>query len=528
MAYIVTADSGYSELSIADIDYQSPDFSSISATSFNYSDISTSSFQRMWASGGGYVDAKHTEESRVDNKYKNISGSMVTSEGGTYDVFVTTLYVFSFTWNDYLYVMWLNASSSSDLENKLTNFHGIFPTSNTLYKNTVENAISQGVMAEESTWEDNTDPDYDPMENQGGSNADLGQIYSEDVDDGFLMPFEPWANETTADHNACRMMQPYLMDDAQYKNFGERMWDDPTDPNSFWETIFKTVMNGTIDPMNAIAGVLRLPIAPGNINHFSDASIVFLGGVRMDAVFGHWVKQRYVRMQYGLRLKEVFGTYYDYSQTSIELYLPYISTVQINASEVMDSTLRVTYIVDVLTGDLLATLNCNKTVYGKNLNSIIGRWKGNCAMMEIYSRANTQQHAQNIMNGAFGLASALGNGIGNVATGNVGGAFASGLNFAQTGLNMAMDQRIKTEKGGGLAGASGWFDIQVPYLIINRNVPLYPDNWRAIEGAEQHATFSVSSLTGFTKFDEIHVHIPGATDEERNEIENILKSGIIL
>lgn len=384
-----------------------------------------------------------------------------------------------------------------------------------LYSASLDDAISSGIVTLPTDWEDNTDPDYDPSQSQGGGNADLGEIETDNIMDDFDLPLEP---EDALSHTNVRMMQPYLLTASQWLQLGYLFWQDADQNTSFFYKLKELMSNGAVDPMTSIANLIRLPVSSGVIATSGSAKI-YLGSLAVEGTGGAnatglWISNRFSRIQYRYTIKEVFGTDYDYTKCDIGLYLPYVGQVQLDTAEVMNSTLTVSYVLDVYTGDLTCTVSIIKTMYGKSINSIIGRYKGNCALPMFYTRGDTQSNTQNIFNGMMSYAGAI--------AGNNVGAGISALG------NTLMNQRIQVQKGGSISGSSGWMDIQYPYLIFKRDVPLYADNWRGIKGAQQHATFTVGSLSGYTEFEEIHVHIPSATDDEQREIENILKSGIII
>ena len=420
-----------------------------------------------------------------------------------------------------LKIAWATGSNMQEAIQNIQGGYGML-----LYSDTMDNATSGGIASVyDNHWEDPTDPAYDPGSSQGGGEADLGEIESDSIDNFPEVPYDP---EETATHTDCRMMQPYLMSYSQVSYLGELFWKDADSDTSFFSKLTKILSSGTQAPMQSIAGLIRLPLPFSSISTDGPHAI-YLGGIIVESnpggtpsynVAGHWIKSRWCKFAYKIQLKEVFGTDFDYTKTRIHLYLPYIAQVELDASEVMNGTLYAQYVVDVYTGDLLCTLYVIKTAYGKTLASVIARYKGNCALPMFYSIGDTQANTQNIFNGLF----ALGSSLGAIATGNPLGAL-SGL---QTMSNMATDQRIHVQKGGSVSGASGWCDVQYPYLIIERQVPLYAEDWRKIKGASQWATFTVSALSGFTKFDSIHVEIPSASEEEANEIESILTTGIIL
>ena len=76
------------------------------------------------------------------------------------------------------------------------------------------------------------------------------------------------------------------------------------------------------------------------------------------------------------------------------------------------------------------------------------------------------------------------------------------------------------------AGALG---IMKPYLIITRPKPAEADNYSKFYGIPSNKTVRLSSCSGYTKVKDIHLeHISRATDDELNEIESLLKTGVII
>lgn len=423
---------------------------------------------------------------------------------------------------DYIEIGFVGCSDAADGVSKFASASGQVIL---LYRDTMDNAIADGIITEEHNWEEPVDPSYDPGQSQGGGEADLGDIVSDSIDNFPVLPTDPEANEP---HTNVRMMQPYLIGASNVNFLGYVFWKDAESSTSFFAKLTKILSNGTQTPTQAIAGLIRLPLPTSAITT-SGQDAIYLGGIKVEdnpggssslSPLGNWISSRWTKFSYSVQLKEVFGTDYDYTKTRIHLYLPYIAQVELDAAEVMNSTLYAQYIVDVYTGDLLCTLYAIKSAYSKTLSSVIARYKGNCALPCFYSMGNTQGNTQNIFNGLL----SFGGAIGSIATGNPAGMLA----MAGAAGNMAMDQRIQVQKGGSVSGSSGWCDVQFPYLIISRQVPIYAEDWRKIKGASQWASFTVSALSGFTKFDSIHVEIPSASDEESNEIESILTSGVIL
>lgn len=409
----------------------------------------------------------------------------------------------------------------------------------TIWTGLWNDALSAGVITNLGTWEKPIDDNYHPDEPQGGEEAELTPITSESCLPEQI-PDDPMSDDSSdPTHSNVKMVSGYLMTGGEVNWMGKIFWQSGTD--SFIERLKDIFIDGCADPMAAIGGLIRIPISRSYISHRplpdDTPTGIYLGGVEVSygtnpkimAGARGWITNRWVEMTYSKTIGLSFGTYYDYAKTRISIFLPYIGQVPLNTAMVMNGTIYANYTVDCFTGDLTCTLQlykAQKNNYDRTLSSIIGRYKGNCALPVQYSRGNTEGNTQNIFNGLIGIGAGL-----------VGAASGNPLSAAvgiTTGLGLAartqMDQKIRTESGGGLSasGVSGWLDVQYPYLIIERDVPLYPDNWRALEGAEQYATFTVGSLSGYTRFRSIHIEIAGATSDENEAIESILKQGVIL
>ena len=72
-------------------------------------------------------------------------------------------------------------------------------------------------------------------------------------------------------------------------------------------------------------------------------------------------------------------------------------------------------------------------------------------------------------------------------------------------------------------------DDFVPYLIIHRPIQSLAKTYAQNKGYTSNISATLSSLTGYTEVEYIHLTgINGATDSELNEIERLLKDGVII
>lgn len=289
----------------------------------------------------------------------------------------------------------------------------------------------------------------------------------------------------------------------------------------FW-TNLKNKFEGLSDPISMIISTIELPFTPAT----SGSTVMKLGGITVvdssdQPISVEKLGARYERISLGtINLKEVWGTEKDYTQSSVEIYLPYVGQREIDVDLAINYSLTLYRSLDRWTGDILYYLHAsNISSKYKYMDSqfIAYRWSGNCAKQVPLGKVDNTSAILSLL----GLPAKT---IGATAMGGlVGGALATGGAILNTDLSPIV------QSSGSVSGSIGRMDLQYPYLVIKRGVPVYPNNWRKEFGATRYQEFRVGDLAGYTEFFEIHADdISGATDSEKAEIENILKSGVII
>lgn len=161
----------------------------------------------------------------------------------------------------------------------------------------------------------------------------------------------------------------------------------------------------------------------------------------------------------------------DYSPFSrLTIYLPFIGFQELDDKVVVGHTLKVQYVVDVLSGRCLAQLFVDST----DLKSCFAEYGGTIAADEIFGTDNGYNYY-----GAYELMTTM-----------------------QLGeLNC--------------------------YVLIHTKIPLEGDivNYK---GLPTNEIVRVGDVTGFVKYSSIHVDGMTATDSEKSEIESLLMSGIFV
>ena len=290
----------------------------------------------------------------------------------------------------------------------------------------------------------------------------------------------------------------YKMSPNQLSVLSEHLWTD-------WRNIAELIGNSILKPLDFIISLNMLPV-----NVDSTTKVIKMGWFDLNHVVqGGLIKQQYVRVDCGsLTVKKKWGGAIDY-QTDVSLFLPFIGEVTLNANEVMGATLTVIYTVDVMSGNCIASVQVVKD----NLNAILYQYNGNVAS----NFSITSLDYSNVMAGALQLAVAVGTGAGGGA-----GAFTSAVSSTSNLLSGA-----EVRRAGNLSATSGFMGIKKPYLILSRPIQSLPSEYNTFRGYVSNITIALSECSGYTKVAEIHLENIPATSAELNELDALLKAGVI-
>ena len=288
---------------------------------------------------------------------------------------------------------------------------------------------------------------------------------------------------------------------SQLSSFSQYLWS-----NNFLDNFKKLFAN----PMDAIIGLHMIYATPIRGN---EAEIVC--GYAHSGVMSNTVSSQYIEIDCGsIKVNRYFGNVLDYAPyTKLQLYLPFVGIVDLDTNEIMDGTLNIIYRIDVLTGSCLARLKITRGDY----NAELYNFAGNCAVQLPISGGSYS----GIIANAIGVA------------GSIGATIASGGTLAPvlvgSAVSSAINSHTNVSHSGSLGSNSGALGIKKPYLIITRPKPAEADKFNEFYGKPSNKTIKLSSCSGYTRVKDIHVeNISSATDDELNEIESLLKEGVII
>lgn len=297
--------------------------------------------------------------------------------------------------------------------------------------------------------------------------------------------------------------------ESQLKSLANYLWSDAFSLDNFKKMLnnpMDCILGLTIVPVNVPRGSAR-EITVGNITTTVSCDICPTQYVKVDC--GAFTFDRH----------DMTNSYLDYAPYSkCYLYLPFIGVQEINIDDFMQSTMHVVYHVDILTGAMFCYVMRN--------NSVMYTYMGQCSENVPLSSSSYSNTIGSIMSAAASIV-----GVASVATtGGASAPVASGLLASATTstANAVTSLKPSVAHSGSIGGGAGIMGVNYPYLIFNTPHVSIPSQQRHYTGYPSNQIVKLSALKGFNVIQAINLSVSGANDSEMNEIENILKGGVIL
>lgn len=337
-------------------------------------------------------------------------------------------------------------------------------------------------------------PSNDPYKEGGISDTGGGNGDFDNTSDPIDIP--PLPAVSAVDTGFMTLFTPSLQN---MRDLAAYMWANPL----FDVNAYKKIL---ANPMDAILGLSLVPVTiPANT-----AKQVTVGniptGISMPVA-----DNQFIEVDCGsINVNEHWGAYLDYAPyTKCELYLPYCGIHPIDTDDIMATTVKVVYHVDILTGACCAYVKCG--------DSVLYTFAGQLAT----TIPITGNDWTSMINGIINATTAIGS---MAATGGLTAPMAVS-EVASTVVNTA---KPTMERSGSLSGTGGMMATQYPYLILTRPRQALPELQNRFSGYPSFISSYLSDLSGYTEVYSVHLEGISATGVELSEIEQILKGGVIL
>ena len=204
----------------------------------------------------------------------------------------------------------------------------------------------------------------------------------------------------------------------------------------------------------------------------------------------------------------------DYSPyTKCDIFLPFIGIRSLAPEDVVNCRLKVKYTVDVLTGAILAELFITK----RGATQCLYTFAGNGSVQIPLTGGDRTRLLSGIVSGVTAA-------VGGAAVGGIAGMAAGAVHGVQ-----GLHNTSSVERTGNFSANAGAMGIKKPYLIINRKDAYDAIGYNSIIGYPANIACRLADCSGYTKVNSVHVeNIPGATENEKERILTVLRSGIII
>lgn len=309
----------------------------------------------------------------------------------------------------------------------------------------------------------------------------------------------------------------YLPTQAELTSLHAFMWDNAL------ITEMQKMFNNVVD------SVISLNLIPLDFTDETPNRGNILMGLVDSQIETTIAKQQFVTLDCGtIEIDEFFASYLDYSPYSkLQIYLPYIGVKDLDIDEFMNAYINVKYVVDIVSGACVAFISKsgaidNAVVKDNPILGVLYQFAGNCALNVPISGVNyAQVHAADI--GAIISGAGI---VGAFATGGMS-APAAVTGVLSTAANVVTSKPSVT-RGGSIPSTAGYMGVQKPYLILTRPRMCLPEDQSSFTGYPAYISLTPGDTLGYTEFEEIHLENIPATDAEKDEIMNLMKTGVIL
>lgn len=223
-----------------------------------------------------------------------------------------------------------------------------------------------------------------------------------------------------------------------------------------------------------------------------------------------------------LHLQAYYGNYADFTSMTYQMFIPFVGFTTLRACDVVNKTLHLYYAVDFATGSAVAFVNSDdKLIYASP-----------CTVAGKIPLSTSDRNSQ-MINNTLSVLGGLSGLLGGVASGNVGG----GVGALMGGLGGLQMQTNYSNKGS--LSSVNIYKLIPAFVERTRYDLFFPSNDSAYINAKYQTAAGAPSTQfdtllncvdagGFVQSDVVYLTSQTATETEKQQIIDLIKSGIYL
>lgn len=334
----------------------------------------------------------------------------------------------------------------------------------------------------------------------------------EEITGGDTITIPPDPPVTTTSSGIIGLFAPT---ESQMRDLANFMWTDFGGTGTTVEDILSEIVQALKRSIsNPLDYVIGLNIIPSQGLSIGSSKVIRFGfvssGVSMPEITNQYFTVDCGSLTFDTLCGNTFLDYAPYSKFSI--YLPYIGFKDVDANDFVGHTIGVKYKGDVVTGGL--------TAYITKDGSVMYQYAGCCA---LNIPLNSDSWGTTI-GAAVQIATSV---VASAATGGAAGVASSAVSGA---ASVAANPSLLSPQvlhSGAVSGSAGVTAIQTPFIIREAVRFHSTTGFNTVVGYPSYYYKRLSEVHGYTKVMDVHLHEVPATRGELDEIENLLKNGVI-
>lgn len=262
--------------------------------------------------------------------------------------------------------------------------------------------------------------------------------------------------------------------------------------------------------------ILSLRAVQYVVNDLTDTKQpITYGNGQVTDVAAYQVTQQYTTIEYNpYKFENRFNSFLDFSPyTKIDMYIPFIGFREIKPLDVMGCWFKLKYIIDNISGTFTVQGMCA----ADELMSTNVRYIFNYSSRIGSDVPLTAQNFDNLVSNATGL-------LMNAS----GTAFKNPVSIGANAISSLVGSQVSVEKTGSLVPDVAGLNTLVPYIIFTRPIVNRPEWYNKQVGRPCETTGLLGQFSGYTVVKDVHIEKIDTTQQERNMIDSILKSGVVI
>lgn len=332
--------------------------------------------------------------------------------------------------------------------------------------------------------------------------------------------------------------QQYIMSTGALSALANDLYD--TSAGGIWEDIKKGLDMYGANPMDAVMGLSFFPLDLTSVYSSTPATHVWFGGYGWEPTGGtcnRVIAPNGYKTLGSITIRRTFRNWRDYSPyTRLYVSLPYCGVYELDLNRYYDKTVEVRYFFDTRTNGCIACLIADGHLMDY-YNGQIGVTMP-ITLTDFSNYANSQiqtllgfggQAANTGLNAMAAAPQVAAAGTGAAALGIAGAGVAGAAIGAKAvyGLSMNNINKFNVTKGGSSSMINEYLPQYVEFTFEIQE-DCAPDNYGQLYGYPSMMSGSVGSFSGFLKCQSVKLNCANATEAERNEIKQLLMSGIYI